>query len=681
MNIKPMMREDELQMPACHSAEKVLLMADRHTRASMAMSEWATGARRCVDFHEGKQWSEEALRKLDEEERPAFTFNKIAPLVRLVLGYHRNNRVDAKLLPGYDGSGTKEVADCITRILKISSEMNQEPYVDAEVFLDGIVGGRGFYDVRLDFERNMLGEMKITARDPFSIKLDPEADSYDLNEHGFIQEDRWVSIDEVEFTYGRAAAALIAPMVRASGYMGGIQTAIMDLSEEIAPWRTFGGTRGTVNPYMPIDAFLAAAFDPSRKQIKLVDCQHKIRVIQRCFVDLETGAKEPIPDQWDTAKIQRVLQWAEIKYRDRRQANPLRMRVQPMLRTRWTTMIGDLVVFDNWSPYESYTLTGFFPYFRRGKTRGMVDDLIDPQQEINKRRSAQIDIVTRTAHSGWMYHENGLDKEGKENIEINGAVPGVNIKWKGESHMKPERIMPATPPMAMERLENKGNDDLKEISGINDSALGQLDRVQSGRALEARQRQSVIAIQPYMDNMTRTKELLARKKVEIVQNHYTEKRIYRTYGDDGRDSVFTINAKNAAGEVVNNVTDGRYAIVIDETPLAASFISAQFEEMLDLAEKGILPLSPTVKAAIVDASSIPQKDAIKAELQASAKAPAPTEPTVEAANIRAEASVKVAKIDSATQLAIHGMSIEQAGAEADMQAAQPPQQPQEGIAA
>ena len=44
---------------------------------------------------------------------------------------------------------------------------------------------------------------------------------------------------------------------------------------------------------------------------------------------------------------------------------------------------------------------------------------------------------------------------------------------------------------------------------------------------------------------------------------------------------------------------------------------------------------------------------------------------------RAEASVTVAKIDSATQLAIHGMSVEQAGAEAEMN----PQPQPEGIAA
>ena len=568
----------------------VRLMADRHVRATAGMSDWANKAKKCVDFVEGKQWSEAALKKLDEEDRPAFTFNKIAPLVRLVLGYHRNNRTDAKFLPGYDGSGSKEVADALTRIYKVVSEVNQLPYIDTEVFMDGIMTGRAFYDSRLSFDKSDLGEIEVKAKDPFSIKIDPEGEDYDLSTHSFIMEDRWVNLDEVEFTYGKRAAQLLAPMVKGGGYNGGIPSSIMDMEEEITPFRTFGGSKDRM-----IEAYFADAYDISRKNIKLVDCQHYKRVMVRCFVDLETGAREPIPDSWDDAKIQKVLQWAEMKYKERRQANPLRMAVRPMRRVRWTTMVGDIVVFDNWGPYESFTITPFFPYFRRGQTRGMVEDLIDPQQEVNKRRSAQIDIVTRTAHSGWQYHTSGVSEEQKENIERNGATPGINIEWKGEPHMRPERIQPAAP-MAMERLETKGADDLKEISGINESALGNIDRVQSGRAIEARQRQSVISIQTYMDNMSRTKECLARKGLELIQNHYTEQRIFRSLGDDGKDKIVTINERRAAGEIVNDITNGRYSIVIDETPLSSSFISAQFDEMMQLAEKGILPMTPAVRA-------------------------------------------------------------------------------------
>lgn len=599
------------------NAETVLLMADRHLRATAAMESWAITAKRCVDYTEGKQWTEQQLMRLDQEDRPGLTFNKIAPLVRLVLGYHRNNRMDAKFMPGFDGTGIEKVATALTQLNKQISQANHEPYVDTEVMMDGIICGRGFYDQRLDFEHNDFGELAISARDPFSIKLDPEGEDYDINKSTFVMEDRWISIEEIEFLYGAGAAALLAPLIRGGQYLGGIPNSLIEFSDAIMPWRTFGGSSNSMygTGYQAMEAYLVNAYDRARKVIRLTDCQHYIRVMMRCFIDLETGDRVPIPDNFSFEQIQKVLLYAKTKYESRGQSSPLRVQVRPVRRVKWTTMVGDLVVHDKWSPYSTFTISSYFPYFRRGKTRGMVEDLLDPQDEVNKRRSAQIDIVTRTAHSGWMYHEKGISKEMKERIELYGATPGINIEWKGEVGMKPERIEPATPPTAMDKLEEKAGADLKEISGINDSLLGQIDRVQSGRALEARQRQGVLALQIYMDNMSRSKQLVSVKRLEIVQQHYTERRVVRTLGEDGQSAEVIINERDEAGEIINNVTLGKYTAVINETPLSSSFIAAQFEELMDLVEKGIVPI-PAIQSIAVDISSLPQKDVIKANIAA-----------------------------------------------------------------
>jgi hypothetical protein len=244
----------------------------------------------------------------------------------------------------------------------------------------------------------------------------------------------------------------------------------------------------------------------------------------------------------------------------------------------------------------------------------MVDDLIDPQNEVNKRRSAFVDILTRTANGGWMINEDGMDDEEIEKLEEFGAAPGYVGRWRGESHHKPDQIKSAPPPRAMERAEQKGSEDLNDISGINRDALGQMEKVQSGRAIEAKQRQAVIAVQIYMDNMSRTKELAARKKLEIIQSHYTEQRTVRVLGESGS-LVQTIINQRAAGQIANNVTMGKYQLVIDETPLAASFISAQFDDLLALVEKGILPKEAIMDVA-VDLSSLPQKELIKQRVNA-----------------------------------------------------------------
>lgn len=613
LSIKQTREADSLALLHRQDQDMLLMLAERHARATSAMEPWANVAKTCIDFTEGKQWTAEQLQTLEDEGRPALTFNKIAPLVRLILGYHRNNRVDVRYLPGHDGTGTEEVAKALTQVGKHISEMNQEPYVDGEVMLDGIITGRGYYDTRLDFEKNDFGDIKITAKDPFSIKVDPDAEDYDVNTGSFIIEDRWVSLEEVEVNYGKAALQLVAPLV-SRNYSGMPMNSFVEVLSEVMPWRSFGGgNQWDLNPYLPIESYLANAYDTARKNVKLVDCQHYQWVMQRYILDVETGDREPIPDFYKPDQVKKILAWAQRQYAKRGKLSPLRVVTRPGRRVRWTTLVGDIIVYDKWSAYETFTITGYFPYFRRGKTRGAVEDLLDPQREINKRRSATLDIVTRSAHSGWKHHESSLTPENKDRLEREGAAPGINIEWKGESWMEPKKIEPSAPPIAMERLETKANDDLKEISGINESLLGQIDKVQSGRAIEARQRQGVISIQIYMDNMSRTKELMARKKMEMVQNHYTEQRIIRIRGEGGTLNQIIIN-QDTAGKIVNDVTVGRYSVQIDETPLSASFLSAQFEELMMLIEKGVLPLEAVMDIA-VDVSSIPQKDLIKRRVQ------------------------------------------------------------------
>ena len=607
-------------IPRCHTTETMLLMVERFMRADAAMSSWATDAKRCVEFLEGKQWSAEELRKAADEDRPTLTLNKIAPLIRLVLGYHRNNRVDAKFLPTQDSSSSEAVGTVLTKVAKQISGSSSEPYVDTEVFLDGLTTGRGYYDWRLGFERNDFGEIYTRAKDPFCIRPDPDADTYDPDDPfsvgwGFVFDSRWASVDEIEFHFGRNVSTLIEPLVRSSSYKGGVPSSVMDVIYEITPWRTFAGQQDGVwnNNAWSVESYIANSVDPMRKNIRLVECQHKLRVMQRSIVDLETGDREPIPENFTPEQVMKIIAWAGEQYMARGQANPLRVEWRPRLRVRWTAMVGDIVVYDNWSPYESFTVVPFFPYWRRGKTRGAIDDLIDPQREINKRRSSQIDILTRIAHSGWMWHKDGLDEPEKEKIEVHGGAAGINLEWKGSPEMQPKRIEPGQMPAAIKELEASATLDLKEIAGINDSALGQVDRVQSGRAIEARQRQSILGIESYMDNMRRTKLLCGRKKLELIQNHYTEARIFRIQGDDGQWSNLGINVRAATGQILNDVTVGRYDVVVDETSLSATWLNAQFEELMALVEKGVLPV-PMVQDILVDLSSAPQKELIKVRL-------------------------------------------------------------------
>lgn len=604
------------EMPA-QDDELIRRLSLRWMRACGPHNIWAKKAKRATEFLEGKQWSDEAIAEMRALKRTTLTLNNIAPLWRLVMGYQSSNRMDQTFLPTSDGVSSEKIANVLTAINKIEDDRMDIGYVDSEVFGDGITTGRGIWDIRLNFSENDFGELKVKCDDPFSIYVDPDCSHYDFDDEdggaAYIQESCWTDMDHIGACFGlqamRAVENLTSPTHNSSlmTYMG---------EQDISPIRFYGQYADDKAMTNWADVYHTDFIDYQAKRLRLLNSQYKITKIVPCFIDLETGDKQAIPDEWfrpeNQHKIQACLDHAEAI------GNPLKIARRPVRKVRWTVTCADVLLFDQWSPYDTYTKVGFFPYFRRGVTRGMVEDLIDPQMEKNKKRSVQTDILNRAANSGWVYEDGTLDPEQESNLRRYGSSPGVHVKWsrKKEGNEAPKRLEPGDYPTGLDKLEEKAELDLFKISGINESALGQLDRVQSGRAIEARQRQAVLAIQPYTDNFARSKKLQGRKKLSIIQKHYTEERVYRELGEDSQLVAYEINKKimDAGTNSVtrlNDITLGKYSVKVDEVPMSATFKQGQFEEAMEIIEKlgpvGLL-LAQTRPDLLVEMSSLPRKE-------------------------------------------------------------------------
>lgn len=587
---------------------------DRYLRGRDAMRDWAQTYKTTADFLEGRQWSEADRKEMEEAGRPVVTLNKMAPLFRFITGHFRQNRYEVRYLPAQDGDGTQAQAEAMTQVAKSVDENNNSIWNDAEVFQDGILGGRGLLDYRMDFSRNDQGEIREAVLDPASSVIDPEAHSYDPEGWGWFQYSKWVSAQDIEALYGTAARDL----VREQGVFGShpVSGRAAEADDDVSPRRYFGqeadferslsyyGSGGAPETSDYIHA--------RRKLIRLLECQHRMFRRGRYFVDLETGDKSKVPDNFEREQIHRILMWAQS------QNQPLDVIETTEKEIRWTVTAGDRLIYDDWSPYRSLTVVPFFAYFRRGVTRGLFEDLIDPSREINKRRSVMLHIISTMANSGWIWQKGALDPDMVDRLENEGGRPGLGIEYN-EGSPEPKRIEPGVPPTSYERAERAATEDLKEISGVNDSALGMKEgESHSGRAIMARQKQAVVGLEPVFDNFSRSRNLKGRKIMELVQDFYTETRLVRTLGDNGDMLKTWINVALPSGEILNNVTAGKYRVAVDEAPASATFQQAQFEAGMDLLKAGI-PIPPD---AMIDMAPIPRKDEIKARMQQKAEAEA-----------------------------------------------------------
>src|SRR5688572_8058513 len=88
-------------------AERDKVLRDFQTRFKQAQAhwrDWRTEAKNLYDFIAGRQWSDEDLAKLTEEQRPVVTFNLSGKYMDAMVGLQINNRQDIRYFPRTNGA-------------------------------------------------------------------------------------------------------------------------------------------------------------------------------------------------------------------------------------------------------------------------------------------------------------------------------------------------------------------------------------------------------------------------------------------------------------------------------------------------------------------------------------------------------------------------------------------------
>lgn len=581
----------------------------------------------CEKHFAGDQWDISDKNQLTLVRRPALTINKILGTVGNVLGEQIGNRSEISFRPR---NGSKAAtADTLNKVFKQISDVNMLDWKRSDMFSDGIIGSRGYLDIRLDYNDQMQGEVRYENLNPKNVIVDPDADQYDPDTWSEVFVTKWVTADDIAVLYNREDAEYLRNREQSYFPYG---------YDSIESYRDRFGKR--FNP-----AYSNGQDDSNvLRNIRVIERQYRDLDSQKHFVEKATGDMRAIPKEFDRNRIAFFVEkfgFAVVK--------------KLVRRIKWTVIADHVVLHDDWSPYKHFTPVPYFPHFRRGTTIGLVENLTGPQELLNKVTSQELHVLNTTANSGWKIKVGTLLNMTMEELEARGSQTGLVMEMSDMDGA--EKITPNATPQGLDRMSFKAEESIKSISGVSDSMQG-FDREDvAAKAIQEKKKSGSTNLVKPLDNLTRTDYFIARNTLDLVQEFYTEPRILTITTDEmtGATEDIGINQVDpATGEVMNDLMLGEYGVVITSVPHKETLEDSQFDQAVALRELGVkIPDAVLIKASrLIDKADILDqmtKEANSEEAQrqrqtVQAQAEADVAKTQGEANVKhADAGLKVAK--------------------------------------
>jgi hypothetical protein len=551
-------------------------------------------ADKCDKFFAGDQWDEQDLNALKLARRPALTINKIISTMSTIMGEQIYNRNDVSFRPAGEGA-TSTTADSLQKVWNQIAHKNQLKWLRSDVFATGIIRSRGFYDVRMDFAENLRGNILIKNLNSKNVVIDPDAEEYDPDEWNDVFTTKWLTYQDIVTLYNSADAEYLKD--REQSLFPYAYDSIERVRDRFAGPNLAGSYYGIQDTAHV------------RRNIRVLERQYRKIASQKHFVDVQTGDTRPVPDAWDRNRISAVLE---------RTAGQLSVMNKKVKRIRWTVTADNVVLHDDWSPYKHFTVVPFFPHFHYGRTIGLVENLLGPQELLNKVSSQELHVVNTSANSGWKVKKGTLVNMEIEDLEQVGAQTGLVLEVTEIDGV--EKITPNNTPQGMDRISYKSEEHMKTISGVSDSMQGMDREDVAAKAITAKRQSGQANHVRVMDNLERSDYFLARNVLDLVQEYYTEERLVHVIHNDLLNQAETITVNQYDPEtdkILNDLTLGDYEVLVTPTPDRDTLEDSQFSQAKELREMGVnIP-----DDVLIENSRLQRRSEIVKQMQAAAQSP------------------------------------------------------------
>lgn len=177
-------------------------------------------------------------------------------------------------------------------------------------------------------------------------------------------------------------------------------------------------------------------------------------------------------------------------------------------------------------------------YKENRTVKGIVRDLRDPQSSYNWFKSKEMETIAMAPKPFVMMPAGQAGDNIKDWHNVNVNVVEYNTTDNGNNQVGRPDLSTAIPNVGyLSQVAAESANDLKEVSGIYDTALGADSKVMSGAAIVAKSANSEAGQYNFTENLQNSLQQIGRVVISLIKPIMGNQRIFRVLGEDGQQAV------------------------------------------------------------------------------------------------------------------------------------------------
>ena len=547
---------------------------------------WAPHFARAIKNFEmviGEQIDKKVRETLRKQNRPELIFNYLQGVIVALAGTIEQNHTYMKAVPITPGG--EKGADMHTKLVSDWALPQCNGYKEiAKAQVDAAIAGIGWTNNYWGFKKSPLGNWITESNDPFRVMFDPMARKKDLTDCKYLTVSGWYTLDEILNVLGRTIDPELLVKLRDSD-----RSIMGDNPDPSKPksWMTQIGDAAQqfFSDYNEREQagrnVISNLLDTRTGRYRVIEFYDRRMKVERSKYDPMSRGAIPVPDKPEDED--------QSVYDERIAKIPGTM-IEISREEIWVSqcapaLYSDDVLMEKMLPIQDSCFP-FIPIWCHDihpditKVANMITPLISPQDSVNQRLMTSLQLAMDAVAPPIKVQRGSIDPSDIEDWK-SGDRRNRLLFYSG-AQAPAEYTAPAQIAGVLQEIAQEHQTFLEHASPITPNVRGvQEGSGESGKLFAQRVRQGMLMLASFMGNSTLAMQQIFRYCDRNIQKFMTMPRAVRLLDEKNNPNWIQLNQETLAG-VMNDVSQGEYDFVVDESQLGETAKQMQLATMMEV---------------------------------------------------------------------------------------------------